>query len=166
MWKEPELVREAEGFRLDIVGLTSTHGLGSGTSPLESWTLFHTGVARGERCRAGVGIFIAPPAVCMYIYPSGREGSLPPPSGGGTGPDCCLCLCAKHQLMGTDRPSGLQPWRLLRRKLGPGRSSVRPWRMTSGRPRRDSGPPFSVSGGEAAHSQHCVWWGRSFADLN
>ena len=58
--KEPELVREAERFRLNIVRLTSTHGLGSGTSPLESgWTLFHSGVARGERRRAGVGILIA-----------------------------------------------------------------------------------------------------------
>jgi len=51
----------AERFRLDIVGLTSTHGLGSGTSPLErGWTLFHSRVARGERRRAGVGILIAP----------------------------------------------------------------------------------------------------------
>ena len=59
--KEPELVREAERFRLDIVGLTSTHSLGPGTSPLErGWILFHSGVARGERRRAGVGILIAP----------------------------------------------------------------------------------------------------------
>ena len=29
--KEPELVREVERYRLDIVGLTSTHSLGSGT---------------------------------------------------------------------------------------------------------------------------------------
>jgi len=57
--KEPELVREAEQFRLDIVGLISTHGLGSGTSLLErGWTLFHSGVALGERRRAAVGIFI------------------------------------------------------------------------------------------------------------
>ena len=59
--KEQQLVREAEWFRLDIVGLTSTHGLSSGTSPFErGWTLFHSGVARGERRRAGVGILIAP----------------------------------------------------------------------------------------------------------
>ncbi|TWW74022.1 hypothetical protein D4764_14G0000230 [Takifugu flavidus] len=44
--KEPELVREVEKFRLDIVGLTSTHGKGSGTSLLErGWTLYHSGVA-------------------------------------------------------------------------------------------------------------------------
>ena len=49
--KEPELVREVEKFRLDIVGLTSTHSKGSGTSLLErGWTLVHSGVATGERC--------------------------------------------------------------------------------------------------------------------
>uniref|UniRef100_A0A671TZG4 Reverse transcriptase domain-containing protein n=1 Tax=Sparus aurata TaxID=8175 RepID=A0A671TZG4_SPAAU len=59
--KEPELVREVERYRLEIVGLTSTHSLGSGTQLLErGWTLFHSGVARGERRRAGVGLLIAP----------------------------------------------------------------------------------------------------------
>ena len=49
-------MRVAERFRLDIVDLTS-----HGTSPLErGWTLFHSGVARGERRRAGVGILIGP----------------------------------------------------------------------------------------------------------
>ena len=48
--KEPELVREVERYRLEIVRLTSTHSLGSGTQLLErSWTLFHSGVTRGER---------------------------------------------------------------------------------------------------------------------
>ncbi|KAI3371929.1 hypothetical protein L3Q82_006801 [Scortum barcoo] len=52
--KEPELVRE-------IVGLTSTHSLGSGTQLLErGWTLHYSGVAQGERRRAGVGLLIAP----------------------------------------------------------------------------------------------------------
>uniref|UniRef100_A0A3B3QR52 Endonuclease/exonuclease/phosphatase domain-containing protein n=1 Tax=Paramormyrops kingsleyae TaxID=1676925 RepID=A0A3B3QR52_9TELE len=61
MGKEPELVREVVKFQLDIVGLTSTHSLGSGTSLLKGvWTLFHSGVAHGERRRAGVGILIAP----------------------------------------------------------------------------------------------------------
>uniref|UniRef100_A0A672J0X3 Endonuclease/exonuclease/phosphatase domain-containing protein n=1 Tax=Salarias fasciatus TaxID=181472 RepID=A0A672J0X3_SALFA len=59
--KEPELVREVERYRLDIVGLTSTHSLGSGTQPLEKgWTLHFSGVARGERRRAGVGLLVAP----------------------------------------------------------------------------------------------------------
>ncbi|KAK3530526.1 hypothetical protein QTP86_027890 [Hemibagrus guttatus] len=43
--KEPELLREVERYRLEIVGLASTHSLGSGTQPLErGWTLFHSGV--------------------------------------------------------------------------------------------------------------------------
>ncbi|KAK7881169.1 hypothetical protein WMY93_029578 [Mugilogobius chulae] len=48
--KEPELVREVERFRLDIVGLTSTHSLGSGTITLErGWTLHFSGVAHVDR---------------------------------------------------------------------------------------------------------------------
>ncbi|KAI3362559.1 hypothetical protein L3Q82_012265 [Scortum barcoo] len=59
--KEPELVREVERYRLEIVGLTSTHSLGSGTQLLErGWTLHYSGVAQGERRRAGVGLLIAP----------------------------------------------------------------------------------------------------------
>ncbi|KAK7884420.1 hypothetical protein WMY93_027543 [Mugilogobius chulae] len=59
--KEPELVREVERFRLDIVCLTSTHSLGSGTITLErGWTLHFSGVAHGVRRRAGVGLLIAP----------------------------------------------------------------------------------------------------------
>ncbi|XP_055010777.1 hatching enzyme 1.2-like [Boleophthalmus pectinirostris] len=59
--KEPELVREVERYRLDVVGLISTHSLGSGTQPLErGWTLHFSGVACGERRRAGVGLLIAP----------------------------------------------------------------------------------------------------------
>ena len=58
---ESELVREVERYRLDIVGLASTHSLGSGTQLLErGWTLHFSGVARGERRRAGVGVLIAP----------------------------------------------------------------------------------------------------------
>ncbi|KAK2823344.1 hypothetical protein Q7C36_019944 [Tachysurus vachellii] len=59
--KEPELVREVERYRLDIVGLASMHGLGSGTQLLErGWALYYSGVARGERRQAGVGLLIAP----------------------------------------------------------------------------------------------------------
>ncbi|KAK3562875.1 hypothetical protein QTP86_011117 [Hemibagrus guttatus] len=44
--KEPELVREIERYRLEIVGLASTHSLGSGTQLLErGGTLFYSGVA-------------------------------------------------------------------------------------------------------------------------
>ncbi|KAK3569254.1 hypothetical protein QTP86_026594, partial [Hemibagrus guttatus] len=59
--KEPELVREVERYRLEIVGLASTHSLGSGTQLLErGWTLFFSGVPHGERRWAGVGLLIAP----------------------------------------------------------------------------------------------------------
>ncbi|TWW62740.1 Rho guanine nucleotide exchange factor 10-like protein [Takifugu flavidus] len=53
--KELELVGEVERYRLDMIGLTSTHSVGSGTQVLEGgWTLFYAGVAardgeRGER---------------------------------------------------------------------------------------------------------------------
>ncbi|XP_061767027.1 uncharacterized protein LOC133559349 [Nerophis ophidion] len=78
--KEPELVREVEKFRLDIVGFTSTHSKGSGTSSLErGWTLFHSGVAGSERRRAGVSILVAPqlkactlefnPVAAMWLVP-------------------------------------------------------------------------------------------------
>ncbi|GAA6064833.1 uncharacterized protein LOC120491749 [Tachysurus ichikawai] len=44
-----------------VVGLASTHSLGSGTQLLErGWTLYYSGVARGERRRSGVGLLIAP----------------------------------------------------------------------------------------------------------
>lgn len=61
---------EAETFQLDTVGLTSAHSLGSGTSSLErGWTLFHCGVAHGERGRVGVGIFIAPElSACTLLF--------------------------------------------------------------------------------------------------
>ncbi|KAK3509857.1 hypothetical protein QTP70_015864 [Hemibagrus guttatus] len=59
--KEPELVREVERYRLEIVGLASTHSLGSGTQLLErGWTLFFSGVPHGERRRVRVGLLIAP----------------------------------------------------------------------------------------------------------
>ena len=47
--------------------------------------------------------------------------------------------------------------RSLRQKPGHGRSSVRPWRTTSGRLRRGSGPPYGVSGGgSSASSTLCM----------
>ncbi|TWW61044.1 hypothetical protein D4764_05G0011340 [Takifugu flavidus] len=68
--KEPELVRKVEKFRLDIVGLTLTHSKGSGTSLLErGWTLYHSGVANGERRRAGVAILVAPQlSACILAF--------------------------------------------------------------------------------------------------
>ncbi|XP_045911628.1 uncharacterized protein LOC123974779 [Micropterus dolomieu] len=51
LWgKEPELVREMERYQLDLMGLTSTHSLSSGTVLLDrGWTLFFSGVAQGVR---------------------------------------------------------------------------------------------------------------------
>ncbi|KAI3376107.1 hypothetical protein L3Q82_016633 [Scortum barcoo] len=70
--KEPELVREVERYRLEIVGLTSTHSLGSGTQLLErGWTLHYSGVAQGERRRAGVGLLIAPQLSRHMCAPTG-----------------------------------------------------------------------------------------------
>ncbi|KAK3523785.1 hypothetical protein QTP70_010045 [Hemibagrus guttatus] len=66
--KEPELVTEVERYRLEIVGLASTHSLGSGTQLLErGWTLFFSGVPHGERRRAGVGLLIAPQLSCHVL---------------------------------------------------------------------------------------------------
>ncbi|XP_049457564.1 craniofacial development protein 2-like [Epinephelus fuscoguttatus] len=59
--KEPELVREVEWYRLDIVGLTFMHSTGSGTKLLErGWTLAFSGIAQGERCWVSVGILTNP----------------------------------------------------------------------------------------------------------
>lgn len=53
---------EVQRYWLDLVGLTSTHSLGSGTQLLErGWILDFSGVAHhGKQLRAGVGVLIAP----------------------------------------------------------------------------------------------------------
>uniref|UniRef100_A0A8C6KQA6 Endonuclease/exonuclease/phosphatase domain-containing protein n=1 Tax=Nothobranchius furzeri TaxID=105023 RepID=A0A8C6KQA6_NOTFU len=73
--KEPELVAEVERYRLDIVGLTSTHCIGSGTRDLErGWTLYFAGVAPGERWRAGVGFLLAPRlSACVLGFTPGDK---------------------------------------------------------------------------------------------
>ena len=54
-------MHEDEKFRLDIIGLTSMRSVASGISLFErDWTLFYSGVAQGEKRRAGVGSLIAP----------------------------------------------------------------------------------------------------------
>ncbi|KAI3370783.1 hypothetical protein L3Q82_007319 [Scortum barcoo] len=50
-----------------------------------------------------------------------------------------------------------QPGRSWRQKLGSGRNSVRPWRRTIGRPRRDSGKPSGASEGEKQYSANTVY---------
>nr|XP_054603205.1 craniofacial development protein 2-like [Nothobranchius furzeri] len=73
--KEQELVAEVERHRLDIVGLTSTHSIGSGTQVLErGWALSFAGVAPGERRRAGVGFLLAPRlSACELGFTPGDE---------------------------------------------------------------------------------------------
>ena len=73
--KEPELVREVERYWLEIVGLTSTHSLGSGTQLLErGWTLFCSGVAAVSWC----GLAYSSPSQpsCAGVLPGEREGCL------------------------------------------------------------------------------------------
>ncbi|KAI3377917.1 hypothetical protein L3Q82_009047, partial [Scortum barcoo] len=78
---------EVERYRLEIVGLTSTHSLGSGTQLLErGWTLHYSGVAQGERRRAGVGLLIAPQLsrhVLEFTPVNEQEGRFPAPPGWG-----------------------------------------------------------------------------------
>ena len=70
MVKEPELVDEVEKFRLDKVGLTLTHGKGSGTGLLErACTLSHSGVANSERRQAGVAIVVGTPQGRALLFP-------------------------------------------------------------------------------------------------
>ncbi|KAI3376614.1 hypothetical protein L3Q82_017048, partial [Scortum barcoo] len=72
--KEPELVREVERYQLEIVGLTSTHSLGSGTQLLErGWTLHYSGVAQGSLpCSFGLG-HRSLAVVCAYGLNSSTE---------------------------------------------------------------------------------------------
>ena len=79
-------MREVKRYRLYIVRLASMHSIGSGTNLLKrSWTLFHSGVAHGERHQAGMGLLISPPlgACTLGFFPVDVGGPGVP--GGGTG---------------------------------------------------------------------------------
>lgn len=52
------MVREVEQYKLDIVGLLSTHSTGSGTKILERGFFFSE--LQSERCWMGVGIHTCP----------------------------------------------------------------------------------------------------------
>ncbi|KAK5913431.1 hypothetical protein CgunFtcFv8_007964 [Champsocephalus gunnari] len=99
--KELELVREVERYQLDLVGLTSTHSVGSGTLLLDrGWTLFFSGVAQGVRRRAGVGILTSPrlgASLLEFTPVDERVASLRLRVMGGENSDCCVCLCTKQQ---------------------------------------------------------------------
>ncbi|KAI3370554.1 hypothetical protein L3Q82_025315, partial [Scortum barcoo] len=68
------------GTGLEIVGLTSTHSLGSGTQLLErGWTLHYSGVAQGERRKSWCGLAYSSPAQLprVGVHPGEREGRFP-----------------------------------------------------------------------------------------
>ncbi len=64
-----------------------------------------------------------------------------------------------RQLTGTGRLSGVQPGWLWRQKLGPGRSSVRPWRRTTGWPRKRFWQTVRASGGGKQCPTNAVYSG-------
>ena len=59
-----------------------------------------------------------------------------------------------------------RPKCIVRQRLGPESSLVSPWRMTSWRLWKGSGPQSSVWGREAVHFQQCVQWTWCTADLD
>ena len=84
---------EVERYRLDLVGLASTHSIGSGSKLLDrGWTLFFSGVAKGVRRRAAVGILTSPQlsaTVLEFTQVDERVASLCLRAGG----KLCCCLC-------------------------------------------------------------------------
>ena len=102
MGKKPELACKVEKIRLDIFGLTSTHGKGSGTSLLERrWTLFHSGGADSERRQAGMAILVDPRlSACAFEFTlvNERVASLRLKMG-GVDPDYFLGLRPKHMFI-------------------------------------------------------------------
>ena len=77
--KECELVEEADKYRLDIVGLSSTKRPGSGTEDINGWSLCYAGVSPFVHAQAGVGILISPRLVdnvVEWVPISSRVGVL------------------------------------------------------------------------------------------
>ena len=59
--KEQELVCEAQQYRLDVVGISSTKRRGSGTVELNGgWKIFYLGVDAAMSAQAGVGLRVSP----------------------------------------------------------------------------------------------------------
>ena len=66
--KDPELVREVEQYQLDLVGLTYTHSIGSGTKLMDrGYALPFSGVAQGVRCWAGVAFLTRPRLIAATL---------------------------------------------------------------------------------------------------
>lgn len=84
--KEPQCVCEVEGYRLDIVGVTSMYCTGSGTHLLAScWILFHSGVTMVKGVELDWDYIFSP---CWH-FPSERESSFPVSAGQETGSVVC-----------------------------------------------------------------------------
>ena len=59
--KKQELVCEAQQYRLDIVGISSTKRRGSGIVELNGgWKIFYSGVDAAMSAQAGVGLLVSP----------------------------------------------------------------------------------------------------------
>ena len=66
--KEQELACEAQQYRLDVRGITSTKRRGSGTVELNGgWKIFYFGVNAAMSAQAGVGLLVSPNQGRNYI---------------------------------------------------------------------------------------------------
>ena len=92
---------EVERYWLDIVGLTSTHSVGSGNKLLDKgWSLAYSGVAQGGRRQAGVGILTNPrptPTKLEFVPVDEKVVSMRLKVAGRKTLDCCLYLCTEQQ---------------------------------------------------------------------
>ena len=77
--KEQELVCEAQQYRLDVVGISSTKRRGSGTVELNGgWKVLYSDVDAAMSAQAGVGLLVSPNiAECIVDrVPLGRRVCL------------------------------------------------------------------------------------------
>ena len=93
-------MQEVKSYRLDLVGLASTHSIGSRSKLLgRGWTLLFSRVAKGVRRLEGVGILTShrlSAAVLEFTLVDKRVTSICLRAGGESS-DCCLCVCTEQQ---------------------------------------------------------------------